>query len=321
MLPEEKIACRFSKQRKLQPPVDTESLVREFAILEEDSLPEGYDAVYLDKSAKHPKPRVIITNNISKTRRVFTLGHELGHILIPWHIGTHFCRVGAEAQLVDHLVREVESQANRFAAELLMPTAWVEDHLRSAKTIKELVRAIKEASVSYLAASFRLQRILPEGYVFVETDPNGKVLRAQKTGGTKVNLPSENDILDKDCLDDLAEDFAEFDLGNSTIFWWRLADKLKAPGTNTVEKNASDLLKQILQEVIRDENLRATFVMRINGVIGAANGSYKRDEQKGDLFTIMKQRFAYKDDFEKIASHPSFDTFLQKRVEEIALKG
>ena len=36
MLPEEKIARRFSYQRKLKPPVDVELLVKEFAVLEEE---------------------------------------------------------------------------------------------------------------------------------------------------------------------------------------------------------------------------------------------------------------------------------------------
>jgi Zn-dependent peptidase ImmA (M78 family) len=233
MLPEEKIACRFSKQRKLSPPVDTESLVKEFAVLEEDSLPEGYDAVYLDKSEKHLKPRVIITNNISRTRRVFTLGHELGHILIPWHIGTHFCRVDAEARLVDHLVRSVESQANRFAAELLMPVAWVEKHLKTTKTLKELVSSVKEANVSYQAASIRLLQVLPLGYAFLETDPSGKIIRSQATAGTQIKLPSENEILNTNSLDNLAEDFAKFESGNSTILWWRLSHKLEAPKTDS----------------------------------------------------------------------------------------
>jgi Zn-dependent peptidase ImmA (M78 family) len=320
MLPEEKIAFRFSQLRKLRPPVNSESLVKEFAELEVSVLPEGYDAVYLDKSKKHPKPRVIITEDLSKTRRVFTLGHELGHILIPWHIGTHFCRIDADAQLVDELVKKIESQANRFAAELLMPHAWVNDCIKSKRTLKELVDAVKEANVSNHAACIRLLQTLPVGYTFVETNLEGLVRRAQGTIGTAVKLPVENSILSKGYLDNLAEDFVKIQSGNSIFFWWRLASKLEAPDTDNINQNASDILKKIVRETINDKTLGTKVIMQINGVIGAANGSFQRNDRKGDLFTILKQRFAYRTTYEKIVTHRLFDVFLQKRIEEISLR-
>src|SRR5260370_39791514 len=114
MWPEEKVARRFSQLRGLTPPVNVERLVREAASLEEDSLPAGYDAVFLDKSATYPRPRIIIERSQPATRRVFTLAHELGHIVIPWHNGTHFCPVDGDLLLRGELTREVDSQAHRF---------------------------------------------------------------------------------------------------------------------------------------------------------------------------------------------------------------
>ena len=74
MLPEEKVAQRFSQKRGIKPPVDVEALVREMADLEEDFLPAGYDAVTLDKSGRHHRPRVIIEKKQPAARRVFTRG-------------------------------------------------------------------------------------------------------------------------------------------------------------------------------------------------------------------------------------------------------
>jgi Zn-dependent peptidase ImmA (M78 family) len=318
MLPEEKIACRFSQQRKLKPPVDTELLVKQFAVLEEDTLPEGYDAVFLDKSAKRPRPQVLISKNLPVSRRVFTLGHELGHILIPWHNGTHFCRVGAEARLVDGLVREVESEANRFAAELLMPTAWVVNLIQSTQSIQQLVDAVKGANVSYQAASIRLVQLLPEGFAFVEIDSDNIIRRVQDTAGTRTHLPREESILIKKHLDQLAEDSATFKSGSSKIIWWRFAKKLKAPKTLAVQGSATDLLRQIVEDFFPDKDEAKFQVMSINGVIGAANGGYVRDGKKGDLFTILKHRFAHRGELTEIVAHPSFEIFLQKRIEEIA---
>ncbi|HEY1717515.1 MAG TPA: ImmA/IrrE family metallo-endopeptidase, partial [Verrucomicrobiae bacterium] len=252
------------------------------------------------------------------SRRVFTLGHELGHILIPWHNGTHFCRVGAEARLVDGLVREVESEANRFAAELLMPTAWVVNLIQSTQSIQQLVDAVKGANVSYQAASIRLVQLLPEGFAFVEIDSDNIIRRVQDTAGTRTHLPREESILIKKHLDQLAEDSATFKSGSSKIIWWRFAKKLKAPKTLAVQGSATDLLRQIVEDFFPDKDEAKFQVMSINGVIGAANGGYVRDGKKGDLFTILKHRFAHRGELTEIVAHPSFEIFLQKRIEEIA---
>jgi Zn-dependent peptidase ImmA (M78 family) len=316
MLPEEKIARRFSEMRGLKPPVNVEALVQEFATLEEDFLPADYDAVFLDKSAKHPRPRVIITVGQPPTRRAFTLAHELGHIVIPWHNGTHFCRVGAEARLVDRLVKEVESQANRFAAELLMPKVWVENLLKIHKPIKELVDAVSIANVSYLAASIRLVQMLPEGYAFVEIDSDDIIRRVQSTDGTLIKLPGESELLVKERMDRLADDSAIFKSGHSKIIWWHFINKLNAPKTQAIQGNATDLLQQIVEELFPNKAEAKNQIMSINGVIGAANGAYQR-EKKGDLFTILKHRFANRTELAEIIEHPSFEFFLQKRIEEI----
>ena len=115
---------------------------------DEDFLPAGYDAVTLAKSGKRSRPCVILEKNQPATRRVFTLGHELGHIVIPWHFGTDFCRLDSSARLVDHLTAKVEMQANQFAAELLMPRKWVESLIKSEARLKELVEGVKAAGVS-----------------------------------------------------------------------------------------------------------------------------------------------------------------------------
>jgi Zn-dependent peptidase ImmA (M78 family) len=65
-------------------------------------------------------------------RRRFTIGHELGHFLIPSHDGQHRCTLSDMSETrrdTDHRRREVE--ANRFAAGLLMPKPWFIRDIRS----------------------------------------------------------------------------------------------------------------------------------------------------------------------------------------------
>lgn len=60
-------------------------------------------------------------------RRRFTIGHELGHLLMG-----HVCNNEAD----DHRERE----ANEFAAELLMPLALLKDDYRKIKVLRELAK-------------------------------------------------------------------------------------------------------------------------------------------------------------------------------------
>jgi hypothetical protein len=320
MLPEEKVACRFSKKRGLAPPVDVESLVRESAELEEDFLPSEFDAVFLDRSAKHPRPRVIVAIDQPPTRRVFTLAHELGHIVIPWHNGTHFCHVDGEARLVDELTREVEAQANRFAAELLMPADWVARLINQpGRTISELFEAVKTARVSYHAASIRLIQLLPTGFIFVETDSNGIVVRSSASSNTMIQLPQAGSTLQKAGIDLLADDSVSFKSGSSQLVWWRLSKRIARPKPTCSGESSSELIRRIAAEVCSDSKEAKKALMTVNGVIGAANGVNLRGEGM-DLFTILKRRFLARGEIAAIVSHRSFDEFLAKRAEELRLR-
>jgi Zn-dependent peptidase ImmA (M78 family) len=316
MLPEEKVARRFSEKRGLRPPVDVESLVKEFAVLEEDFLPLDYDAVFLDKSAKHPRPRVIVTVGQPATRRAFTLAHELGHIVIPWHNGMHFCRVDSETRLTNGIVREVESQANRFAAELLMPSAWVVGLIGSVRGLKNLMEAVKQANVSYHAASIRLIQLLPAGFVFAEVDSTNCLVRAASSSGTRIRLPDGGSQFNKAQLDCMAADSATFKSGSSNIYWWRFLDKITPPAITTSAETASELIKRIARETFHDDVVERKAIMRVNGIIGSANGT-NLQKGGGDLFTLLKQRFLGRHEIAPLAAHKLFDEFLSKRVNEI----
>ncbi len=316
MLPEEKVAERFSQKRGITPPVDVEALIREMADLEVDCLPAGYDAVTLDKSGRHPRPRVIIEKNQPATRRVFTLGHELGHIVIPWHYGTDFCRLDSAARLVDHLTAEVEAQANHFAAELLMPTKWVERLIKVEARLEDLVEAVKAAGVSYHAASIRLVNLLQGGALFVELDAERNVVRASASESTYIRLPEEGKPFRGAELNSLASESVSFVSGASEIIWWRFPDKIASPKLFGEAKQSSELLRTICEQVFDDATVTKQAMMSINGVIGAANGMILRTGA-GDLFTILKRRFLGSGEIAAVVKHRLFDEFLARRVQEI----
>ena len=94
----------------------------------------------------------------SSGRRRFTVAHELGH----WHLhrdrgGSHYCRPedngGSQKDL--YALKHIESEANRFAAALLMPEAAVREH--AARVRLSVPALARRFGVSAPAMQVRLE--------------------------------------------------------------------------------------------------------------------------------------------------------------------
>lgn len=119
-----------------EPPVDLEKLVETFGI----SVNRKFDFEKMGLSGKitwsgdRSTAEVWVNPMDSSRRQRFTLSHELGHLfrhMLPEYSDTeaaeeyrdkprHFHRDGS--------VSDVEREANRFAAQLLMPRSFVKQH-------------------------------------------------------------------------------------------------------------------------------------------------------------------------------------------------
>ena len=162
-----KRAQRLIEIRQLQPPVDVESLLKGYATVEEIEYPFDVDGICLhDKKT----PRVFIKSSTAYYRKRFTYAHELGHILIPSHIGTIVCNTDiSNGSGVPDLYSyyKTEQEANAFAAELLMPSKWIEQLTHKYHGIDELIRFVsKTACVSPMAASFSILTYLPDNCIY-----------------------------------------------------------------------------------------------------------------------------------------------------------
>lgn len=126
--PEVEIASLIASRHKYLPGSDLSSLVEEYADVEHRAIPvPNVDGVSLHLKVKGRRPSIIVNSHIAQTRQRFTLAHEFGHVLIPWHIGTIFSFSSADGHTdgADQAYWEMEAKANRFAAELLMPQQWL----------------------------------------------------------------------------------------------------------------------------------------------------------------------------------------------------
>ena len=80
--------------------------------------------------------------------------------------------------------------------------------------------------------------------------------------------------------------------------------------------NRAATVREICAEVFGDPASAKKAMMKANGIIGAANGSFLNG-RGGDLFTILKQRFFGGSELLGVVGHKSFDEFLALRVQEL----
>jgi len=99
---------------------------------------------------------IFYNGTVPRSRQKFTIGHELGHFLLPWHRQTTFECTAEDISL--RARKDWEIQANQFSAELLMPKALVKAKLHVMRDpelahVRELADLLE---VSFEAAARRL---------------------------------------------------------------------------------------------------------------------------------------------------------------------
>ena len=115
------LARHIAERHNFLPGNDLRALVQEYADVEVLAFPvDTVDGISLYLKVPDRRPNILLNLNIPDTRRKFTLAHEFGHVIIPWHFGTIFSNIDKYKSSVDIAYREMEAEANRFAAELLM---------------------------------------------------------------------------------------------------------------------------------------------------------------------------------------------------------
>lgn len=135
--------------------------------------------IVLDKAIRGAEGRLIqlgkraiatVSTSIDNAgKRTFVLAHEFGHYELQ-----HNTRFGCDdASFVDwHRKRPQETEANQFAAELLMPKQWFIDTVRGHPFSLDAVKDIaKVCRVSLTAAAFRCVEldICPSALVFCQS--------------------------------------------------------------------------------------------------------------------------------------------------------
>lgn len=158
-----KIAKKILIRYSLEPPVDLSQIIdgEGFHYEESEIQGDGY-------SILNDKRIVINSDNPYIPRKRFTIAHELGHCIIPWHDDVTMCQIDDYYTAKNRLDIQ-EKEANVFASELLMPADWMKDNIEDMEglEIDKLIFSISgKANTSFMATMYALEYSLPSGHVF-----------------------------------------------------------------------------------------------------------------------------------------------------------
>lgn len=96
--------------------------------------------------------RILISKKIDyKPRKHFTIAHEIGHFYIPHHQAEMFRCLPKDIQSF-RTNKNIENEANEFAAEFLLPAVEVEKYLKHPPDFN-LIKEISEVYGTSLAAT------------------------------------------------------------------------------------------------------------------------------------------------------------------------
>jgi IrrE N-terminal-like domain len=318
-LSEVNFAKRLIDREKLRPPIDVVATARKFARVEHLRLPVDVDGVCLNLKRRGHQPRILVnTAGRSKERIRFTLAHELGHVIIPWHTGSIVDTIDIDRGRIDLHYSTLEAEANRFASELLMPTGWMKEKIDEFPCPPDAIRHVaRSAEVSLQAAMIRVHACHGPGIVYAEIH-NGFVVASGRSNGTLADPPQPGTAIDPRSLFPWTPHRWEANMtGTSRHFWWQFKGDVALPSADTNE-DWRELLDKIINDIKIPGNDVTNFKARINGIISHANGRRKTDRTSAQIFEACLERLhsrAEEDNFIRLTiKHQAFPRFLYARV-------
>jgi Zn-dependent peptidase ImmA (M78 family) len=314
--PEIQIARRISKKYRIAPGFDIRRFAQKFLDINEENIPFSVDALFLGLGTDTEKPKLILNSRTFYRRQRFTLAHELGHHFIPWHAGLIICHIDPEYRLRNYLYEEMEGEANRFASELIMPEAWIIRLIEKNKKIKRIVEEIYDTGVSYIAANIALSRLLPPGYLFVQTDNDDMVEYSGRSKGSGITSPSRGEKFDHDLHKDLISQHCIFENSSNKSHWFKFKRSILKPQGKKDHRDSKEIIRSFLEATVPNKDRRLKILQKINGIIGATNSmhSFSKDTE---MLSFLCQRFSSNEELRHLLDSKEFELFLSKKSEEL----
>jgi hypothetical protein len=316
-LPEINFASRLVKIKGLTPSIDILRLAREYATVDKVNFPVHVDGVCLDLKQRGKQPRILINRNLPKHRLRFTLAHELGHVLIPWHVGSIVDETEESRIDLGLTYWQLEAEANRFASELLMPSEWVEAILeRATHPISAAESMSIAAEVSFAAAMIKVQSLLPKGYLFARF-VGDELMYSGRTPGTVASMPDAQKAQSRNLFPNAASHWTKSN-GSEEYHIWRFHDEMP------IEENSTRPWREIFDDISADIAVppaeASKFKQRVMAVLSFANSSTRTHRSPAAVNSACLQRLYANvgkiPHLEDFVRHPKVNELLAAKISE-----
>lgn len=287
-----------------------------------EAWPFDCDAIAVDLGSGRPK--VFIRKNVaSKRRQRFTMGHELGHVVPAWHVGTMACTpaqasfdadplgpVPANSLLSPMRITEQEAEANRFASALLVPRTFLE--AQADHKLGDVVANLNVADVSAMAAILALAHSLLPGFCFlIDDDDEDDGYRLVTSSGTRA--PAANGRRSQaNQLHDKSHDSGETVVADRRVRWFQLASQR---GFSIAEdgRGTTELLRESLTLTVEESRIPG-LVMRINGIVGGMLSKDERAQTESQALAVLEHRFEMDPELQHLMAVPGFQLYLRRKA-------
>lgn len=307
MLPEEKMAARVLNRKGLIPPYDLFELASSYGELRFRSFPFKADGITVG-IGQQARPTIYINSDYPDTRQRFTVAHEIGHIVIPWHTGTVVSHLNPNSDDEDYWL--MEQEANRFAAELLMPAEWLKSKFAESDCVEDFFRKVLLATgASKEAAFYKIFKDLEHPIACARLDEaDGTISQLKRTRfaphETQGTLPSQ-------IYEGIDHIFEKFFIDGKAYCAWTFK------GKEIVEIDPRawrEVLNQILDETNLSHKLGS-----INSIMSAAFDKHKHLVEE-DICGGVLRAFKSREEIAEFEDHPLFEQYVIKRVKELKLR-
>jgi len=317
---EEKLAQKVLKKYDLVPPYDIMKLVEKKAIIAFHTFPFKADGITVD--IKSDKPKIYINNafDIPKTRQKFTIAHELGHIFLPWHKGTIASDINQYNISTHMMYRDMESEANRFASELLMPSNWIINILEQDIPFKErLERILHDAGVSLDAALIKIDNTCTQRRTVAVFSSD---ICIQEITGSKAKKfhfyeNSYSSVKEKIFSLNDVDEYEEFSINGKNFITFII----KEPDLDEFDRIDHRPWREILRQILAETGTES-YILSINATVPTPVSNAKKEGITNikEVCALVKLNYSHKTDLNEAVSHNLFPVYIRKRVEELMAK-
>lgn len=307
--PARKLAGLLIGRLDLTPPIPIHQMAQDYADLELADWPtEGVDAVMLRRSGE--RPQIFYRPNPQNFgRERFTIAHELGHVLIPWHVGNSAC--SPQHHDYDLYQASEEDQADIFASCLLVPDRWLSDLVAVHRDdMTSLLAAVEIANISATAILMAIRRVLLPGFAF-QLNQQATAFVSLGTGIYGGSFRDSSEL--RKAFDGLAHTSGRLGLAGHKVRWWQVSLRTVIPAEDQDSRTDTELIRAAIANINPDANRAASMLASVNGKVGGGANELA-GRPAADIYQSLWHRFSIDGRYVALIEQSEFAAWLARKA-------